>query len=215
MYEILKKKKFKSWINRRLFLPSGSSSVPDRKETSADDALTFHSVGTVFICSRKESSKQTNTDTCSWIFITRNNSCCLVALLSARSGGASTRFHLVTSVCVRLDRFRVQTEAVLPLQWLQIILEVGETSDTWASFCPFAKSPNSWWQGLKTGNLWSGKRLLDKRSKIQLCWAESKIDSKNPKIHMQNQHSRRSVECVLMTGPFGSWPLRPSRWGRR
>lgn len=66
----------------------------------------------------------------------RNNLCCLVALLSARTGGASTRFHFVTSVRVRLYRFRVQTEAALLLQWVQTVPEGGETSDTCVSFCP-------------------------------------------------------------------------------
>lgn len=46
-------------------LPPGSSSVPEREEMSADRAFAFHGGGTVLICSRKVSSKHTNTDTCS------------------------------------------------------------------------------------------------------------------------------------------------------
>lgn len=117
--------------------PLSGSSVPEWLEMSADDPLSFHSVGTVFICSRKEWSKHTNTDACSWIFINRNNSCRLVAPLSARGGGASTHFSFCHVGPCLPGLFQSPDRSSVNLYSGCNLSNYVKFWQLWVSFCPF------------------------------------------------------------------------------
>lgn len=71
----------------------------------------------IWICSRKESSKHTNIDTCSWIFINRNNSCSPVAPLSAHNGACCDAIQFVVRSCILLFHFSLYKVVVLTLKW--------------------------------------------------------------------------------------------------
>lgn len=156
-----KKKNLKSWINRCqntlaslffLFIfkerSSRSFSVPERDEMSADDALTFCGVGTVFICSRKESSKHTNTDTYSWIFINRNNSRC------PRSSPVCSQWWRLDTIFFLSHRpvfACISSESRQKQRYLYNLSKLswkgGRGEWYMCLFLPFAKSPNSRLQG--------------------------------------------------------------------
>lgn len=71
----------------------------------------------IWISSRKESNKHTNTDTCSWIFINRNNSCSPVAPLSAHNGACCDAIQFVVWSCILLFHFSLYKAVVLTLKW--------------------------------------------------------------------------------------------------
>lgn len=94
----------------------------------------------------------------------------------SRSSPICSQWWRFDAVHVRLYYFRVQTEAALPIQWLQITLEVGETSGTCASFCPLQNHQILGGKALKLAICGLENGYRTNKREIQLCWAESKMD---------------------------------------